>query len=146
METSGTSVARLNTLRQHFEAAHSSDCREMSMDTIRCFWLSGLDFRATLTSRRRTRPSDCGTDHGTDYSTQQHPFLSGPTASIIRCKYYLSACGKYTIHCGFPPIQNTQLDRSEVARCTLSVSCSTDLDYCVFVDRVGVVFEHMRGA
>ena len=43
-------------------------------------------------------------------------------------------------------MQNTQVDRTEVARCTLPVSCSTDLDYCVaFVDRVGVFLEHVHG-
>ena len=32
-----------------------------------------------------------------------------------------------------------------MARCTLSVSCSTDLDNCVvFVGRVGVFFEHVH--
>ena len=38
----------------------------------------------------------------------------------------------------------TKIDRAEVARYTLSVSCSTDLDYCVaFVDWVSVFFEHV---
>ena len=42
-------------------------------------------------------------------------------------------------------MQNTQVDRTEVARCTLPVSCSTDLDYCVgCVDRVGVFLEHVH--
>ena len=41
-------------------------------------------------------------------------------------------------------MQNTQIDRAEVTRCTLSVSCSTDLYYCVvFVNRVGVFLEHV---
>ena len=45
-----------------------------------------------------------------------------------------------------PLIQNTQIDRVEVARCTLSGSRSADLDYCVvFVDRVGVLLEHVHG-
>ena len=42
-------------------------------------------------------------------------------------------------------MQYTQIDRAEVARCTLSVSCSTDLNYSVvFVDRVGVFLEHVQ--
>ena len=41
-------------------------------------------------------------------------------------------------------MQYTQIDRAEVARCTLSVSCSTDLDCCVADDRVGVFLEHVH--
>ena len=38
-----------------------------------------------------------------------------------------------------------QTDSAEVARCTLSVSCSSDLDYCVvLVDQVGVSLEHAQ--
>ena len=43
------------------------------------------------------------------------------------CKINLLACGRYTINCGIPPIQTTQIDFAEMARSTLSVSCSTDL-------------------
>ena len=54
-------------------------------------------------------------------------------------------CERYTIHCGIPPIQNTQIDRDEAARCIISVSCPTDLDDCVVVgDRVGVFLEHVH--
>ena len=54
-------------------------------------------------------------------------------------------CGRFTIDCGIPPIQNTQIDHAEVARCTLSVSSLTDLDYCVaFVNWVGVFLEHVH--
>ena len=61
------------------------------------------------------------------------------------CNVYLSECGRYTSSRGIPPMQNTQIDRTEVARCTLLVSCSTDLDYCVVsVYRVGVFFEHVH--
>ena len=53
--------------------------------------------------------------------------------------------GRYTNNFWIPPIQNTQADRAGVARHTLLVSCPTDLDYCVvFVDQVGVYFEHMK--
>ena len=54
-------------------------------------------------------------------------------------------CGRYTINCGIPPIQNTQIDCTEVARCTLLVSCPTDLHHCVvFVDQVGAFHEHVH--
>ena len=69
----------------------------------------------------------------------------GRERQINRYAINLSACGRYTTDCGIPSIQNAQINRTEVARCTLSVSCSTDLDYCaVFVDRVGVFLEHMH--
>ena len=42
-------------------------------------------------------------------------------------------CGSYTINCGIPPIQNTGINCPEVARGTLSVSCQTDLLYCVLL-------------
>ena len=52
--------------------------------------------------------------------------------------------GGKKINCWIPLIQNTQINRAEVARCTLSISCLTDLDYCVvFVDRAGVYLEHV---
>ena len=58
-----------------------------------------------------------------------------------KCEINLSACGRYVIDCAIPFIQNTQIHRSEVGRCTLSISCSIDPDYCpVFVDEVGVFF------
>ena len=54
-------------------------------------------------------------------------------------------CGRYTINCEIAQIQNTQIDHTEVTRCTLSVGCPTDLDYCVvFVDKVSVFLEHMQ--
>ena len=61
------------------------------------------------------------------------------------CKIYLSVYGKYTNNCGIPPIQNTHITCAEVARWTVLVSCSTDLDYCVvIVDRVSVLLGHMH--
>ena len=61
------------------------------------------------------------------------------------CKIYLSVYGKYTNNCGIPPIQNTHINCAEVARWTVLVSCSTDLDYCVvIVDRVSVLLGHMH--
>ena len=60
-------------------------------------------------------------------------------------KIYLSACGRYKINCEIPPIQNTQSDLAEAARCILSVSCSTDLDYCVvYVNQVSVFLERVH--
>ena len=55
-------------------------------------------------------------------------------------------CERYTVNCGIPPIKNTQfIDSAEVARCTLSVGCSTDLDYCVvFVSLVSLFLENVR--
>ena len=82
------------------------------------------------------------------HSAVRHFHLAFPLPSFDvgrECKTYLLASGRYTINCGIPPIQNTQIDRVEVARCTLSVSCSTNLEYRVaFVDRVGVFLEHAR--
>ena len=46
---------------------------------------------------------------------------------------------KNILHCWIPPIQITYIDRAEIARCTLSVSFPTDLDYCVvFVAGSGI--------
>ena len=47
-------------------------------------------------------------------------------------------CARYTVNCGIPLIQNRENDLAEVARCTILVSCLTDIDryYCVgFMDR-----------
>ena len=56
-DTSGTSVARPNTLRQHFEASQSWECEHNYVhDSVRCFWLASLDFCATLTSSYCARP------------------------------------------------------------------------------------------
>ena len=41
-------------------------------------------------------------------------------------------------------MKNTQINRAEVARCTLSESCSTDLDYRFFFDWVDVFLAHVR--
>ena len=62
------------------------------------------------------------------------------------CYINLSASLRCTINCGIPSIQNKQIDRAQVAGCTLLVSCSTDLDDCVvFVDRlVDVFLEHVH--
>ena len=75
------------------------------------------------------------------------PFLSQMlalplTSFYVRreCKINVSACERYTISCGIPSIQNTQIDLAEVARCTLLVS----LLIAVFVNRVGVFLEHMH--
>ena len=67
----------------------------------------------------------------------------------VRREYniYLSVCGRHTINCGILQIQNTQTDHAEVARCTLAVSCLTNLAYCfVSVDWVSVFVEHVHWA
>ena len=46
------------------------------------------------------------------------------------CNISVSACEIYAINCEIPSIQNAQINLAEVARCTLLVSCSTDLDCC----------------
>ena len=72
-------------------------------------------------------------------------YLALPLRSFDVGPINLSACGRYTIDCGILPIQNTKADRTEVASCTLSVSCLSDLDNCVvFVDGVGVFLEHVH--
>ena len=61
------------------------------------------------------------------------PFSSRLSAYSFNVRHdcKVSACGRYTINCGIPPIQNIQIDHAEVARCTLSISSLTDLEYCV---------------
>ena len=56
------------------------------------------------------------------------------------CKIYLSECGRYKVNCAIPPFQNTQMDHTKVVRCTLSVNCLTDLDYCVVSGNLVSVF------
>ena len=53
--------------------------------------------------------------------------------------------GAQLLNCGIPSIQNTQINSTELARCTLSVSCLTDLDHCVLcVHWVSVSLERMH--
>ena len=130
MIRSGTSVARPVTLRQHFEAFLSWECELASMYIVPCFWLDSLNIHAMLTSSTvwANWPQLSATHlFYPDLPLQLQAFDVGG-----KCKIYLSACGRYTIDCGIPPIQNTKTDCPEMARCTLSVSCSTDLDYCCF--------------
>ena len=102
-----TSVAGPNTLHQHFETLQFWACEGMFWNMLRCFWLPGLDFCATMTSHLWASEP---TDHGTL---------------------------KHTIF--------TEIDCTEVARCTLSVCCSTEIDYCVvFIVWVGVFLEHIH--
>ena len=116
-EAWGTDVARPNTLRQHFEASHSLDCKQMFTNSLRCFRLDGLDFHATLTSRHCTSNS-------TDQCIRQHAIflnyyflnLALPLRSFgveHEYKISLSACWRYSINCGIPPFQDTQIDRAE---------------------------------
>ena len=61
------------------------------------------------------------------------------------CKIYFSVFVRYTINHGIPPVQNTKIDHAELARCRLSVSCLTNLDYwVVLVDQGDVFIEHAQ--
>ena len=44
IETSGTSVARLNIYIQCFEALHSWNCEPLFTESLRCFWLAESKF------------------------------------------------------------------------------------------------------
>ena len=121
METSGTSTARPNTLHQHFEALHSWDWELMSTNSLRCFWLAGLDFRATLTLCRCACPTDHGNDHDV-HSDARHFYLVLPLRSFDvgrEWKVYLSACERYTVNFGIQPIQNTPIDLAVATGWTL---------------------------
>ena len=103
------------------------------MKSLLCFWLAGfgLPHDAEVTSRRKTQLAMAGS------STHFHHALPLRSVDVRR--------RKYAINYGILPIQNTQIDHAEVARCTLSISCSTDLDNCVvFIDWVGVFLEHVH--
>ena len=141
-EPSGTSVARLNIPRQHLETSHSWDREQAFTDSSRCVLTSwfGLPRDAGVTWQRKIQLTMAGS------ST---PFSSGSAASITRCRTGMwnmfSVSGRYTINCEIPPIENSQIDRAEEARCTLSVSCLTDLDYSVvFVHWVDVFLQHVH--
>ena len=125
---------------KHTSKHRSSRTAHMSTQSLQCFWLVDLDFHATLTSGRcAASPSY--------HALARHfhlAFLFRSCDVGRECKICLPACGRYTINCGIPSMQYTQIDRAEVARCTLSVSCSTDLNCCVADDRVGVFLEHVH--
>ena len=76
------------------------------------------------------------TDHGTLRQAFFFIFylaLAMPLGSFDvgrECIINVSTCERYTINCGTPSIQNAHIDLAEVARCTLLVNCSTDLDWC----------------
>ena len=87
-------------------------------------WLAGLNFRATMTSQYgASDPSDW------PWHIEARHFyltLALPLRSFDvwrECKINVSACERYTINCGTPSIQNAQIDPTEVARCTLLLSC-----------------------
>ena len=128
-ETLGTSVARTNTLRQYFFGV-----RRNVQKHLQCFWWASLDF--TQRWHQVTEQANWPW-----HSATCHFYLPSPLPSFnvrCECKVYLSACWRYTINCGIPPIQNTQIDHAEEARCTLFISCLTDLDFCVvFVNQAG---------
>ena len=118
------------------------------MPLIASHWLVWTSARRWGQVAARASQTDHGADPGTLQRTAFFIYLASPLRSFdVGCedKINLSRCGRHTIDCVIPPIQNTQIDRAEVVRCTLLVSCSTDLDYCVvFVDRVGVFLEHVH--
>ena len=112
------------------------------MKTLPCFWLGfGL-------------PSDIDSMllHELVQITMAHcstTFLSYNATSIIQCRGWIINIfiGMWEVHYWLwdPTIQNTQINSAYLARCTLSVSYSTDLDYCfVFVDKAGVFPEHVH--
>ena len=94
------------------------------------------------------KPATRAKRHWPWQTAECHFYLALPLRPLgvgCKCKINLSAYKRCTIDCWIPPIQNTQIDHAEVARCTLSVSCSTDLDHCLmFVDRVSVFLEHVH--
>ena len=101
--------------------------------------MSGLDFRATLTSRHCTASP---IDHAL---RRQHAIFTSPcrfdhSMSVVNVNYiYQGLKGTRLIVGSHPAIKNMQIDLAEVTRCTLSVRCSSDLDYCtVLVDRAEV--------
>ena len=51
---------------------------------------------------------------------------------------------RYTINCRTPSIQNAQIDLAEVARCSLSVVCSADVDWWWLLPRVRGCQENVR--
>ena len=92
-------------------------------------WLAGLNFHPMMTSQHRASDPNDWPWHIAACSF----YLALPQRSFnvgCECKINVSACERYTINCGIPSIQNAQIDLAEVARCTLFVSCSTDLDCC----------------
>ena len=79
-------------------------------------WLTGLNFRATMTSQQ-------GTSDLTDWPwhiAARHFYLAltlplRPFDVGRECKINVSACERYTINCGVPSIQNAQIDLAKVA-------------------------------
>ena len=73
--------------------------------------------------------------------TWQHAIFILPRPFDVwrECQIYLSACGKYSINCRIKPIQNTQINHAQVAKCALSVSGLSDLNYCVVL-LMGLVY------
>ena len=144
MQASGTSIAGPNTLHQHFEASQFLECEHISMNSVLCFdwqvWTSAWHWcHVALPWAERTMHLEA-----------YHFHLNFPLQSFnvgCECKINLSACGRYTINCGTPPVETIRINCAVEARCILSVSCSTDLDfaYCfVSVDPVNVFLEHMH--
>ena len=107
-------------------------------------WLAGLNFHATMKSQHAASdPTDWPWHIATCHFYLALALLLQSFNVRCECKVNVSACERYTTHCGTPAIQNAQIDLAEVARCTVLVSCLTDLD-CCFVDRVGVFLEHVH--
>ena len=101
----------------------------MFMNSVWCFWLAGFDFLWCwyhITAQ--------------DYSMWQHIFFISPCcydhlmSGLNVKKKFLCVCWRYIIYCGIPPVHIKWINHIDTARCTLSVSFLTDLDY-------GIVFE-----
>ena len=98
---------------------------------------AGLDFRATLTSRR------CSSEPNWPWHTEaRHFYLALPLQFFdVGCEWniYFSACRRYTIDRGIPQIQNAQLDTRWNGKMHI-VGKLFDWPslLCCFVDRVDV--------
>ena len=138
VETSWTSVGTPNILRQPFEASRTWECEGMLTPTL----FDASDWLIWTSARRWRQVAERA--NWPQHSATSYFCLALPLRSFDIGPEWKSACGRYTINFGIPPIQNTHIDPAEGARCTLSVSCSADPDYgVVLVDLVGVFLEHV---
>ena len=95
--------------------------------TIWLVWVSAQSWRQVAAQAHLT-------------TAKRHFYLALPLPFFDVDRDIFSACGRYTINCGIPPIQDTQIYRAEVAKCTLSVSCSTDLQITVLFSSIRCVY------
>ena len=138
-------MPRPNTLWQHFETSKLSFVKECSGTRFDAsdwlVWTSAWHW--CHVTEQATQLTMAHVAAGQFYLASLLPSYNVRHESKINWKpINLSACGRYTIDCGIPSIQTTQNTCAEVAWCTWSASCLTDLDYCVaFVNQVGVFLE-----